>query len=223
MKLVVLSLLAGTLFFSCKKQDPNQKAKAGLSFGRALSAPRALNKIESDLATTVCKLFKNKREYFETLEDNTREFDYNGYEQTCGESRRSIGRFVTRLRVPTRAPIFYESNFSTYMDELLTDKQGFLSHYCTDLLSGKPSGLIKSVGGKMLQLEVRKVQSYIVIGAAWYYPNARGVMTSYLIDKAAVHTNASTRSRMRLGVIKERTQSRRCSDGRVKSYQQRLL
>lgn len=222
MKSISVALLSLILLVSCGKGGLEEKKPEGLSFASPLKTNRALTKTENDLGLETCKLFYDKREFFETLEDNKHEFRFVGFEKKCGESQRSLGQFSTRLRVPSRGPIYLDSKFYRYMDEILSDRQGFLSHYCSDLLDGKASNIIKLVGGKKVQLEIKKVQNYIIIGTAWYYPDDSGVFKPYLIDKAAVHTAQTTRNRNLHGVLKERTQSRPCSDGSVKSYQQRL-
>lgn len=222
MKWISVLAVCLALFASCGKKGAKEEEPEGLSFGSPLKTNRALTKEENDLGVATCKLLRDKREFFETLEDNRHEFNFEAFEKTCKQTQRSLGRYVGRLKVPSRGPVYFTSKFYRYMDEILSDKQGFLSYFCEDLLDGKTANIIKIVGGKKIQLEIKKSSNYIIIGTAWYYPNDRGVMTSYMIDKAAIHTAQTTRNGNLVGVIKERTQSRPCDDGNIKSFQQRL-
>jgi len=211
------------LLFSCNKQDQNKEQPTGFSFGNPLSANRDLNKTETAQALEACSLLRDKREYFETLEDNRWEFEFKGEESLCGGSRASGTRYITRLRVPSSGPLVFDSRTRRYLNEILTDKNGFLSHYCEDLFTGMPTKIIQQVGGKKLQLTVSKPQSHLLIEGAWYYPDDRGVFKPYLLDKVLIHTKGTTDNRRYYGVAKDRAQHRPCDDGSVKYLRQTLL
>ncbi len=216
--LIIIPLILG-----CKKQDQAKQEPQGFSFGSPLSTNRNLDKTETSNALEACTLVREKREYFETLEDNRWEFEFKGEESLCGGSRASGTRYITRLRIPGSGPLTFESKTRRYMNEILTDRNGFLSHYCEDLFSKVPTKMIQAVGGKKLQLTVSKNQNHILLEGAWYYPDDRGVFKAYLLDKVLIHTKATTNNRRYYGVAKDRAQHRPCDDGSVKYLRQTLL
>jgi hypothetical protein len=224
MKRISLALCALLIFSACNKQDPDQKDQnPGFSFGNPLSVNRPLNASERSLATTACELLRDKRDYFETLEDNRWEFEFNGSETVCGNINLPTTRYITRLRVPTRGPLHFDSNFRRYMSDILTDKDGFLSHYCGDLLAGTNTNLIQEVGGKRVQLSMGAGGAYLIAQAAWYYPDSNGVFKPYLLDKVTIFTKASTGNRRYYGVIKDRAQHRPCDDKTIRTFKQSLI
>lgn len=216
-----ISLLLLVTLFSCNKQEQVEQPKA-FSFGNPLSANRLMDQNESDIGKAACILLRDKREYFETLEDNRWEFEFKGEEKLCSNITLPRSRYMTRLRVPSRGPLTFESKTRTYLSGILTDKDGFFSYYCEDLLSGVPTNIIQEVGGKRVQLTLSVTQNYVLAEGAWYYPDDRGVFKAYLLDKVLIHTKQTTRNRRYYGVIKDRAQHRPCDDGTVKYVKQSL-
>lgn len=218
--LFFLSLLL-TLVFSCGK-DKLKKQDPGFSFGSPLSTNRPLSESEKVLGVEACELLKGKREYFETFEDNKVEFDFKAKEQICGQRPASLGDFVARLSVPSRGPLTFKSNFYRFIDEVLTDKNGFFSHYCDKLLVGDPTNIILPVGGKKVELKINRSAGKIKIETAWFYPDDNGIYKAYEMDGAVIHTTSSTRNRKFYGLALTRAQARPCEDGSVKFLEQEL-
>lgn len=217
---LTLSLILLSLF-SCGK-DTVEKKDPGFSFGNPLSANRPLTAAEMAVGKEACVLLRDKREYFETRQDNREEFDFKAKEQVCGRSPVSLGNFSARLRVPTRGPLHFDSNFSTYIDEILTDKNGFFSHYCDRLLVDDPTDLILVVGGKRVEVKINKVGTKIKLESAWFYPDDQGAFKAYVMDGAIIHTKESTRQRKYYGVTTTRAQAYPCTNGSAKFVEQEL-
>jgi hypothetical protein len=220
--LCILSLLLLSLS-SCGKNKLKKEEEPGLAFGRPLSDNRVLKEPERLLGVEACIVLRDKREYFETLEDNKIEFNFKAKEQLCGRAPRSLGDFTARLRVPSRGALNFSSSFTRYIDEVLTDKNGSFSHYCDSLLNGEPTNLILPIGGKRVQLRINKVAGKIKLETAWFYPDDRGVFVSYKIDGALIHTTTSTRHSKFHGLTLTRAVARPCDDGTAKYIEQELM
>lgn len=218
--LFCLSLLL-TLLFSCGK-DTEEKKDQGFSFGEPLTENSPLTADEVKIGIEACTLLRDKREYFETFEDNKVEFDFKGREQVCGKNPAQLGNYTARLRVPTRGPLVFGGNFSKLIDEVITDKQGFFSHYCDVLDPNIENYRILGVGGKKVNIKISKTNGLIKLESAWYYPNDDGVFKAYLMDGAILHSKNSTRNRRYFGTAYKRVKARACDNGTARFVEQEL-
>lgn len=221
MKRISLIFLSSILLFSCPKDQKKNENDNGFSFGSPLSTNRALTSEEQSTATEICRLLREKREYFEILEDNRWEFNFDGEEKECGNRTLPKRSYITRLRVPSTGPVHFESRTRRYMDEILTDVHGFVSHFCRDLLNGTNTNIIQDVGGKKVQLRVGKSGAFYTAEAGWYYPE-NGNYKAYLLDRVSIYSKNATRNQRYYGVIKDRIKYRPCDDRTIKYMRQSL-
>lgn len=225
MKFLTLLLLA-SLLFSCEEQKEDEEKKPinpnSYNWNQPLRTI-AMQTEEFNIANTVCRALRSKREFFETLGDREETFGFTPNVLNCGDrAPRALPQVASYLRIVRGNPLRFEAvnRAQSVIEDILTDEHERIETVCADVFRGVVPNRIVAKGSFRYQISFfkdNKRNEYIQI--AEFRQNGQKFMP-YLIDIALILTPNTVANSDHHGIAKVRTKNRKCSTNDSRFFQQ---
>lgn len=212
------SLLFSMLLMSCQIQGNKATTKqdeVGISELRGQTL--------SDLKR-VCDALRTKRHFLFEIADREKRAELNVRKRDCGDPQEyDLGNFTAEVRKTGNLPAYLEpiTARSRYLQDIVTDMDGDISHFCLSAYSSDPQSKIE-LADRTLELQVVFEGSYdkYIIKKNSIDPFGK---PNYEIEEGAVHTIRTDSNEDLRGILKQRVYRKPCPSGQEEYFTQTFL
>ncbi len=172
----------------------------------------------------ICEALKLKRHFLFEIADREKRAQLNVRKRDCGDTQEyDLGNFDADVRIHGGQPPYLEATSarSRYLQEIVTDLEGDISHFCFSANSADPKSVI-TLADKTLELSVVYDGSYdkYIIKKTW--TDALGQAT-YEVEEGVVHTIRTDSNEDLRGILKQRVFKKPCPGGSEEYFTQTFL
>ncbi|TNF30515.1 MAG: hypothetical protein EP319_04975 [Deltaproteobacteria bacterium] len=213
MKSFITFIALSLVLVGCNQQKQKEEEQGGVTQIRGA---------ELETLTRICESLEKKREYHETLTDGQISYDLRTKKRDCGDTTEfDLGRFRASLRRIIGRDTYLETSSRTrLLKDIVTDRNGDLSHFCDKLFSGAVVDNTMTVGSNKFQLNLSSDSQYDIFSLAKARANSNGAFIVYEIEKGSLFTSRSRAQSSYMGVLKERLVIRDCAVGADQTFRQ---
>lgn len=216
----LLGVLALLLLCACNTED-KKSSTDDIRPNQPIGDARELTGAESTIVRSACESLQQKRHYFESLFDDSLQFNFNISQKNCGDSGYSTpNSFEAFLRGTGSGNLEYFSNYrSSYLKDIVTDETGMIGALCKRYFDGDEIKTIIKADGVKYKYALNRFKKYDVIESAKYINDK----APSLIELIYVTNSDVTSEEKMVGIVYERQRLTPCSlGGGNRSIRQRL-
>lgn len=215
-----MMLFVALLLSSCGYDKSNGGSEEVLSFSQsALTGGVPLDDAQMAVALRICYAFRTKRSKF-LVEMLGESFDFTHIVSTC-DAKKTQSSFSARLvQNSSVEPMQYESNFSgSYIKEVQTDLNGYLSDLCGNVLAGETPLNISKVNNELYEYRFQSSATdgdkvSITIGSKQRASTTSPSVTQKVVFRVLTNSTSSANFQ---GMLLEGTRYLPCESGDAES------